>query len=72
MSEPERLRNAFRILFDLVGEVLGAVEWSSSQKRYLVEPEAMSSLLDFIADFHEDNPPLWNLLSKEQQEGEPG
>jgi hypothetical protein len=64
----QRLRTAVRavnIFYKLAVKLQEATDFSPNRGVYETPPEEMDDLSDFLADFHDDNPDLWNLLLKD-------
>lgn len=66
-SELEEAVRAVNIFYDLAVKVQEASEYNILGSHYAVGAEAMENLSDFLADFHDDNPGLWNLLLKDER-----
>lgn len=61
------LKRAFSVLYDLATAAIDNSEWDDSRRVYEMDEEVRNDLAGFLADFHDDNETLWNLLTDEQK-----
>lgn len=63
----DALRRAFDILFDLSHQIVEKSAIEPESPFYRLSIQARDDLAGFLTDFHDDNEPLWNLLTDEQK-----